>query len=124
MKTETPSEAFSNDVKAKKWYKPAINGGQGGCLCCPSTAALLPLKTKLYYGFGGWSITKNGKPFFTDNRDVDFEKYKDLKHVEKLIGEDLKSEYRAIFDSPLRGATYQRHAKNSWVLIDTNEGFA
>ena len=40
---------------------PAIKGGIAGCLNCGYTEDVLPMKTKLYNGFGGWTITKSGR---------------------------------------------------------------
>lgn len=107
-----------------KWWKPSIKQGSYSCLCCGVTSDLLALQTKLYFGVsGGWTITKNKKHFFSDDRQIDFKEYLDLEYVEELIGDDDKSEYLAEFLSPLRSATYQRHCKNSWVLIESGEGW-
>lgn len=113
-------------MEKKKWFKPAIEGGAGACACacCGGASELLNIETKLYYGFGGWVVNKNGEQFFCENTDVDFDECKDVVHVEELIGEDSENEYLAIFDSPLRSAVYQRHAKNNWVLIEKGEWFA
>jgi len=108
-----------------KWYKkPIENKLHRSCPCCGVTAQVLELDTKLYFGFGGWTITKNNEEFFIDRRDVEFDEYKDLNHVEELIGDDIENEYIAELSTPLRGAIYQRHGKNNWVLISTNIGFA
>lgn len=113
-----------NKVENKpKWWKPAIKGGAGGCWCCGSSE-ILSLDTRLYYGFGGWTIYKNGEEFFRDDRDVEFDRYKKLSYVEKLIGNDSENEYTAFYYGSLRDATYQRHAKNTWVLINKGQGFA
>lgn len=106
------------------WWKPAIESKGVGCLCCGGTSELLELETKLYFGFGGWNILRNGQEFFCDHRDVELDEYKDLKHVEELIGDDTENEYIANFNRPLRSAVYQRHAKNYWVLIEKGDGFA
>jgi hypothetical protein len=114
-----------NNIDKPAWWKPAIKSNGVGCLCCGGTSEILELDTKLYFGMvGGWNILKNGQEFFCDGRDVEYEEYQDLKHVEQLIGEDTENEYIANFDSPLRSAIYQRHAKNSWVLIERGDGFA
>lgn len=110
--------------KKPKWWKPAIENKGMACLCCDTTTDILPLTTKLYTGFGGWCILKNGELFFEDDRDVEFEDFKDLQHVEELIGDDNENEYVARFDSPLRDTQHQRHAKNTWVLIEKGLGFA
>ncbi len=112
--------------KKPKWFKPALSKVEGvSCACCGNTTLILPVETKMYHGMGGmWTITKNGQHFFSDDRDVEFDQYHDLKHVEDLIGENTEDEFIADFTSPLRGSVYQRHAKNNWVLIETNEGYA
>lgn len=111
-------------MKKKSWWKPAIEAKGSKCLCCGETAELLDLNTKLYNGFGGWVVMKNGQEYFQEENGIDFDEGKDLKHVENMIGEDTENLYEAVVYLPLRGATYQRHAKNNWVLIETNEGFA
>lgn len=112
------------EANKKEWFKPAIESTGTNCGCCGTTTVILPLNTKLYYGFGGWNISKNGVEFFKDNRDVEFEDYLDLNHVENLIGDNVIDEFTAFFNSPLRDATYQRHSKNNWVLINKGDGFA
>lgn len=115
-------------VKNEKptWWKPGIKAGSASCLCCGGlTVEVLALKTKLYNSSaGGWSVTKGGQPFFCDQRDVEFEEYYDVEHIESLIGEDPDTEYLAHVYLPLRSATYQRHSKNNWVLIENGEGYA
>lgn len=106
------------------WKKPAIKSSKVACLCCQSTDEILPLETLLYMGFGGWNVSKNGEMFFVERNDIEFEESKTLADIETMIGEDEESEYLAVFFSPLRGCTYQRHSKNHWVLIEEDEGFA
>lgn len=53
-----------------------------------------------------------------------FEDCKSLADIEEIIGNDDINEYIAELDLPLRGATFQRHEKNLWVLIYQNNGFA
>lgn len=108
----------------KKWWKPAVKNKGYACLCCGESTEILPLTTKLYFGFGGWSILRNGEHFFQDRRDVEFDQHKDLAFVESMIGGDTENEYIAYYDSALRSAKYQRHAKDNWVLIETGPGFA
>lgn len=106
------------------WKKPAIKSSKVTCVCCNSTDEVLALDTLLYMGFGGWNISKNGEPFFVEENNVEFENSKTLSDVEEMIGEDDESEYLAVLFSPLLGATYQRHSKNHWVLIEEDDGFA
>lgn len=112
------------NIAKPAWWKPAIKSTGASCLCCETTTDILSLETKLYNGFGGWNVFKNGKIFFIDPMDAEWEDCKDLNHVESLIGEDSENEYIAHFYSPLREAIYQRHAKDVWVLIEKGPGFA
>jgi hypothetical protein len=106
------------------WWKPGIKATGAICACCAQTTELLSLDTVLYDGFGGWSVTKNGQYFFQADQGKEWDETETLKDIENMIGEDNESEYLANLFTPLRGATFQRHAKNHWVLIETNEGFA
>ena len=115
---------IKKQMEKQNWIKPAIKHIGKACACCGSVTEILPLETKLYLGYGGWNITKNGKPFFANDNDLQWEENKDLAHVETLIGEDTENEYVAIFDTALRDEKYQRHTKDNWVLIETGDGFA
>jgi len=115
---------MSMENKKQSWFKPAIKSIGRTCLCCGETSEILELDTKLYFGFGGWVITKNGQEFFSSNPDLEWNENKDLEYIETLIGENTEDEFIARFDAPLRDATYQRHSKNNWVLIQKGEGFA
>lgn len=112
-------------TKKPKWWKPGIEAGGSSCPCCPETTATLPLDTKLYNGFGGWNIVKNGKEeFFAEDQDKDYDECRDLAYVETLIGDDNENEYVANLSMALRDATYQRHTKGVWVLIRKGPGYA
>jgi len=106
------------------WQKPAIKSTQVACICCGGTEAKLDLGTVLYTGFGGWHIRKDGVQFYAANDYAEFQDCKTVADIEAMIGDEDDSEYLAVAFLPLRGATYQRHSRNHWVLIDENEGFA
>ena len=74
-------------------------------------------------GFGGYSIKKNGKHFWSGNSDAKWESYPTLKKFENMARK-VKAKWEVVLDSPLRGATWQRKGENRWVLTDTNQGFA
>lgn len=95
-----------------------------GCLNCCGTDNILGVRTKLYNGFGGWMITKDGKLFFMEKAKTEFEDSKTLLFIEKIARQDPNHDWRAIFDMALSGGQYQRHGKNRWVLIESNQGFA
>jgi len=103
---------------------PPIKGGVSGCLNCGYTASILPMRTRLYYSFGGWTITRNGEPFFMDIVERRFDKYKTLTFIEKQARLDPTNDWRAELNLPLRSATYQRQGNNWWVLVERGRGFA
>ncbi len=112
------------NVQAQSWYRPGMNvkNGHRSCLCCPGPTETLSLDTAIYFGFGGWTIRKDGILFFQGTDDYD--EAPTLLKFEELAREEPLSEWVAELYSPLRGATYQRHGYDNWVLIETNEGFA
>ena len=113
--------------KPKWWVKPLTDDKKiyHGCLCCGGTEKVLDLETRLYQGFGGWNITKDGKLYFEEpNIDKTWEEFKTLKEIENEAKKDPNHDWRAILDLPLRGGQYQRHGDDKWVLIESNMGFA
>jgi hypothetical protein len=94
-----------------------------GCLCCESLELHLPFDTVLYQGFGGWSITKDGQHFFSEDSDKEFDEMKTLAYIEEIASKEPDADWRAICDTPLHGETYQRQ-NGKWVLVEQNEGFA
>jgi hypothetical protein len=102
----------------------SIKGGHGGCLCCPNTEEILPMKTRLYNGFGGWYISKNGQEYFTEDPDKEFNETKTLSQIERKAKLEPDEDWRAHLNLPLRDAVYQRQGKSKWVLIEKGNGFA
>ena len=94
-----------------------------GCLNCGYTAAVLPMKTKLYNSFGGWEIHKDGKTFFVEKRDIYDKRVKTLADIEKEAKKSPSSDWRAIANMALRYAEYQRQ-RGRWYLVKTGDGFA
>lgn len=108
----------------QKWWKQGIEGGTGGCLCCPATVSKLPMTTRLYQGFGGWSIKKDGVHIYSGESGKKFNEYPTLLKFENQARKEPNIEWIAQVDLPLRSGVYQRHGKNSWVLIEKGNGFA
>lgn len=113
------------NVQSKSWFRPGMDMEKvhRGCLCCPGTTESLKMNTRLYNGFGGWSIKRNGMMFFCDQTG-DYNKAPTLLKFEKLARKEPEECWEAELYLPLRGGVYQRHGYNSWVLIESNEGFA
>ena len=111
--------------KQFRGWKPAINKGiHAGCLCCPGTVTKLSMKTRMYSGFGGWMISRNKKLVYMGDSNLDFNEYPTILKFENMARKDPNANWLATIELPLRGGTYQRHGKNLWVLIESNQGFA
>lgn len=92
-------------------------------MLCPQTEETLPLNTVLYYGFGGYSVQKNGKHYFKGDPQGVWDSFPTLRKFENLARK-VRAKWEIVLDNPLRGATWRRKGKNNWVLIETNQGFA
>lgn len=120
-KTEQPCTIHS--VKPS-FLLPPIAGGISGCLNCGYTEDILPMKTKLYNGFGGWDITKNGEHYFSEDVNKEYDGAKTLSYIERMAKLEPECDWRANLNLPLRSAVYQRHGKSKWVLVERGQGFA
>lgn len=120
-KTEQPCTIHS--VKPSFLLTP-IAGGVSGCLNCGYTEDILPMKTKLYNGFGGWDITKNGEHYFSEDVNKEYGEAKTLSYIERMAKLEPECDWRANLNLPLRSAVYQRHGKSKWVLVERGQGFA
>jgi len=117
---------MSEQGKSDWWIKSLEHNIHNGCLNCGGTAKILDLETRLYNEFGGWKITKDGELYFQEDASIEKEwaKLWKLSEIEEIVKKMPDHDWRAIFDLPLRGGTYQRHGDNKWVLIESNRGFA
>jgi len=97
-----------------------------GCLCCPGTSVIRETDTVLYFGFGGWSIEKDGQHYYSADPSVEleWEEYKTLSEIEEEAKLSPKSLWIAELDLPLRSAKYQRSECGKWILIKSGQGFA
>lgn len=114
---------IETSTQDRTWFKPGITGGTGACLCCPGNVDILPIDTRMYQGFGGWSIYKDGELYFEDQTGG-YDTAPQLFEFEITARENPDHEWIAKLFLPLREATYQRHDKDKWVLIETGLGFA
>jgi len=116
----------------KKWKKePPHMKPHIGCLNCgggemkrADNEITAPVNTRIYAGFGGWSITCDGEHKFQAGGDLDWKDYPTLRTFENMARKDPDHDWRAVLMTPLRDATYQRHGKNRWVLVASGMGFA
>lgn len=79
------------------------------------------MNTRIYGGFGGWTITKNGEVVYFPPDNKEWGDYPTLMKFENMARKDPDNDWRAELYTPMRGATYQRQGKNEWVLIATND---
>ena len=105
-------------------YLQPIKSKHSGCLCCPNNNQVLSYETRLYQGFGGYTVTKNGNIYYEAKQSDEFYGAKTLLDIEKEVSNDHGSDYRVILFLPLRGGEWQRHLDGNWYLISENEGFA
>lgn len=95
-----------------------------GCVCCGGAEDILPMETRLYSGFGGWTIYKDGQHYFIEDSDKEWEENKMLSEIEEEAKKFPKSKWEAHLFLPLREAEYERADCGNWVLIKTGMGFA
>ncbi|KQC02080.1 hypothetical protein [Pedobacter sp. Hv1] len=105
-------------------YLTPIKSTHLGCACCPGNNQILSYETRLYYGFGGYLVLKNGNIYYQASSGDEFFGSKTLLDIEKEVCSDHENDYRIILSLPLRGAEWQRNLDGNWYLISENSGFA
>lgn len=109
----------------KKETAIPIEGIGAGCLCCSGTVQILPLDTNLYFGFGGYSVTKDGQLWYeADPTSDEMMNGKLLSEIEQDAKADPDCDWRVNLNLPLRDGEWQRHGDDTWVLIKVGQGFA
>ena len=103
-------------VRLPDWYIKPLNTNE----------QTLDLETRLYNGFGGWDVTKDGELYFMEAAHIEkgWKEWKQLKEIEEEAKKDPNHDWRCNYNLPLRGGSYQRHDNDKWVLIESNRGFA
>lgn len=110
----------------KPQLKPHI-----GCLTCGGgemrekpKEILASMHTRIYSGFGGWTIVADGKMVWSPPHDKEWDEFPTLMTFENMARKAPKRDWRAVLDLPLRSAEYQRQGRNRWVLVKSGMGFA
>lgn len=111
--------------KVKNWKKKPIEDGvSSGCLCCGVKGSKLSMDRPLAVGFGGVMITRNGETIWSgDDMEMTVQHAEDMA-VHDARSDDKNPDWRITFDAPLWSGTWQRHDKESWMLIEKGLGFA
>lgn len=96
-----------------------------GCACCPVPTIVASLDKTIAVGFGSANCTKDGEEIYDGERDYqDGKEPKTIGDMETLAKADPDHDWQVTFYGPLHGETYQRHAEDTWVMIESNMGFA
>ena len=70
-------------------------------------------------------ILKNGELFYENNNSEDeWWDYKKLMEFEEIASKDPGSDWRYVFNYPLRSGVYQRQETEKWILIERGIGYA
>lgn len=109
------------------WTKlKPIKGGFGGCLNCGYQYDVAPLDMIIAVGFGTAIVTKNGMVIYNE-LDECHDNWDNAWTVTKAEEEALRdpdNDWRIVLEAPLSMRVYQRHEKNTWVLVKKGMGFA
>lgn len=101
---------------------PVIEGGQYcGCLLCGPTRTQLCRDSLIAVGFGTAMLTRDGEVMLSEGDSDDFHTVGEAEDMAIL---DPEHDWRIVLHGPLRGATYQRQAEATWLLVEQNDGFA
>jgi len=103
---------------------PVIEGGQScGCLNCGATKTQLCGDSRIAVGFGAAYLSRDDETVWYE-AGQEWEECMTVSEAESLARADPDHDWRIVLHGPLRGATYQRQAEATWLLIETNMGFA
>jgi len=103
----------------KREKLPPVRGGR-----YRAKKILLPLRTRLYNGMGGWTITRDGEIYFVEDVKREYDRARTLCYIERRAQLQPECDWRAELSLPLRSAIYQRQEQSKWVLVKTGVGFA
>lgn len=93
-----------------------------GCAHAQSVKRVADMNMILAVGFGCVQVWKGRSLIFDGTSDESARPR--LSEFEEMAVKDPDHDWRVVLHGPLRGAEYQRHDKEKWVLINSNEGFA
>lgn len=96
-----------------------------GCPCCSTTAKIAPLDMVVAVGFGSAFVTRDGD--ITYDGEQAWKKGEEpltVRDIEAIAKADADHDWRIVKSGPLHGETFQRHGDDTWVCVESNEGFA
>lgn len=110
----------------KSWQpQPAIEG-HVYCNCCGGGRDKSGEDFLVAVGFGSAGVTANGEHIIEEQEwgDGQYEGDVTLSLVERVAQTRPDADWRIYMHGPLSGQVYQRHANETWALIERDEGFA
>ena len=84
-----------------------------------STNIKIGVDAMLAVGLGGVTIRKDDEILWSGD-----EPTKTLREYEELAQQDPDHDWRVEFYAPLSSSTYQRQGFETWICIETDQGFA
>jgi hypothetical protein len=82
------------------------------------------MNMRIAVGFGEASVRRDGEIVWMEDPQSEFKHCWTVMKAENLDRKDPNHDWRITLNAPMSGRTYQRHAKNQWVLVAKNNGFA
>jgi len=111
-----------------EWNKlPPLEGKDinVGCICCSTAAQVAPLDMPIVVGFGAAFVTKDGETVYDGEQDwKDGNETKSVRDIEVMAKAAPDHDWRIVKRGPMHGETFQRHCDDTWVCVESNEGFA
>jgi len=105
------------------WWLPEWAGPLYiGCHIC-STATRHPGMHRRVAGNSEW-VTRDGELVFGGVDDRAEREHPTLLTFERLARLNPDADWRYIRYSGLHGEVFQRHGRNDWVLVESNQGYA
>lgn len=96
-----------------------------GYLCCSTAARVAPLEMGIAVGFGAAYVTRDGEKIYDGERDFhDGKEPLTVRDIEAMAKDDPDHDWRIVKHGPMHGETFQRHCDDTWVCVESNEGFA
>lgn len=96
-----------------------------GCFCCSTASEVAPLGMEIAVGFGSAFVTKDGDEIYDGERDwQNGNQPLTVRDIEAMAKNDPDHDWRIVKHGPLHGETYQRHGDDTWVCVESNQGFA
>lgn len=118
--TKWPSgEIKLRETKLKKPIKP--EDLYIGCLNC-STATLRVKMNRIFYY--GTTLYRDGRILWAAKNNDNPKNGVSARMIENLAARYPYCDWRIEFRTPMHGEVFQRHGKNLWVCIESNDGYA